>query len=288
VKAPTPVKIVASVGLVAVLAVLAFAIFGSSSNSSVDPVAQAATRSASLPGVKMLLTMKLSSPALPAIVSGSGNATFSTASHKGALTLALKLPNSPAITSALGSNTLRINEIIDGATIYMQLPGALMHALGDAQGKQWISLNIAKLAGVPGLSSLGSNPAESNPSEMLQYLRGASSNFTTVGHEVVDGFQTTHYRADVSLDKEISRLPATDQQALKQILQQSHLSQIPMDAWIDSHHLVRRMQLNLHLSSQGQPLAESITIDFPQYGPQPAPTIPPASDVQAITLPAAG
>jgi hypothetical protein len=282
-----PVKILAAVAAVAVLAVVAFVAFGSSSNSTVDPVAEAATQSTATAGEKMLLTIKLSSPTLPGAISGSGNGTFDQRSRSGTLSLAMALPKSPAITQALGGNTLKINEILHGSTIYMQLPSVLMKLLSGGQSKPWLSLNVAKLAGVPGLSSIGGNPVSSNPAALLGYLRAAGSNVTTVGHDVVDGFGTTHYRADLTASQAANRLPASSQQAFKALLQQAHLSQIPIDVWIDSKHLVRRIGLNLQASQGGQAVNEAVTIDIPEYGPQPQPTIPPASEVQAVTLPAA-
>jgi hypothetical protein len=282
----TPAKIIAAVGAVVALAVVAFVIFGSSSNSTVDPVAQAATRSAALPGGKMLLHLTVSSPALPVTITGSGNATFDTQSHSGTVALDMQLPKSPAITQALGGNTLKLNEIIDGSTIYMQLPSVLMSALGAQPGKPWLSVNVSKLSGVPGLSSIGGNPASSNPSQMLQYLKAAGVNPTNEGSAVVDGFHTTHYHATVSASQALSRLPAASQQSLKQLLAEAHLTQIPVDVWVDSNHLVRRMQMNLKATESGQTVNEGITIDIPQYGPQKPPTIPPASEVQAVQLPA--
>jgi hypothetical protein len=283
-------KIVASVAVVAVLAVVAFAAFGSSSNNSVDPVAVAATRSTSTPGFKMLMNMKISSPALPAAVTGSGTGSFDSKDHSGTFTLTLVLPKTPALTGTLGTNQLKLNEIFHGGTIYMQLPAVLRGALGETPGKTWIALNLAKVSGVPGLGSLTGNPASSDPSEMLQYLRAAGSNVSVVGHEVVDGVPTTHYHAGLSLSGLSKALPAAEraalQQALSKLRQQAHVNQIPVDAWVDSNHLVRRIQMNVNPSTQGQSVNEQITIDIPQYGPQSAPAVPPASEVQTLNVPA--
>ncbi len=54
---------------------------------------------------------------------------------------------------------------------------------------------------------------------------------------------------------------------------------LPIDAWIDSSNLIRRIQLTLQLSrcSGSQTANVAIKIDYLAYGQQPAPTIPPAA-----------
>jgi hypothetical protein len=273
---PVPKLVASAAGLVA-LVVVALVIFGSSSNNSVDPIAAAATRSASAPGFRMLLSMKIGSSALPNAVTGEGSGSFNTHGRSGSMTLLMRVAK-----GAQSSETIRLNEILDGTTIYMQLPSSLMGALGTA-GKKWISIDLAKVTGVAGLSSIESNPASTDPGEMLQYLKAASGSVTNEGNQVVDGFQTTAYHADLEISKIPDAVPAAEraaaQRAMSKLQQVAHISEMPVTVWIDRQHLVRRMTVTVAASAQGQTINEAITIDIPEYGPQAPPAIPPSSEV---------
>jgi hypothetical protein len=280
-----PAKLLASAGAVAVIVVLALVIFGSSSNNAVDPVAAAATTSANAPGYRMVLSLKISSPALPTALTGSGAGTFSTQSRSGAMTMSMNLPSSAA--SVYGSSTLTIKEILSGGNIYMQLPPKLMGQLGSTLSKKWIEINFAKLEGVSGLSSIDGGSMSSNPSELLQFLRAASGSVQQEGHAVIDGFQTTRYHANLDFNKIPSAVPAADRAAMQQLVSKveskASFNSIPVDVWIDSRHLVRQMVMTINATASGQTLAETIKMDIPRYGAEPKPALPPASEVANAT-----
>jgi hypothetical protein len=257
--------------------VIALVAFGSSSNNSVDPLAKAATLSGNAPGFKMRMTMQVGTSAEPNLLTGHGSGAFDTRGHSGAMSMVMNIP-----TEAGSTQKLQINEILDGGTIYMQLPASLESALG-VLGKKWISIDLSKATGIPGLSSLASNPASTNPGEMLQYLKAASGGVTNEGTHVVDGFSTTEYHANLQMSKIPAAVPASEraaaQSAMSAIQKLAHLSAIPVSVWIDKHQLVRRMALNITAKAQGQTINEVIAIDLPEYGPQSPPTIPPSSQV---------
>src|SRR5580693_5978762 len=175
-----PRTLVASAALVAVLAAGAYVAFGSSSNGVVDPVAAAAIRSSDAPGYREQMTMSMTSSAgINLTATGSG------------------------------SSTIRMTELLDGTTIYMKLPSALMGQLSTL-GKSWVSVDLSKLANVPGASSLLNNPS-SDPGEMLEYLRAASDSVVADGHQVVGGVETTKYEATVDLGRVVDSLPTAEQ-----------------------------------------------------------------------------
>jgi hypothetical protein len=166
----------------------------------------------------------------------------------------------------------------------MKLPAGVMGALGTL-GKQWIKVDVTKLAGIPGLSSLQGSPASTDPSQMLEYLRAVSDSIVAEGSQRVDGFETTHYRANLSLDRVAGTLPSGDQaaqQGLSTLEKIVHV--IPVDVWVDARHLVRRMQVTIGASlPTGQTMEVGATTDFSHYGPQRRPTPPPADEVQDIS-----
>jgi hypothetical protein len=203
------------------------------------------------------------------------------------MSLAINLGENPQAIQAFGSSTLRMDEILDGGIVYVKLPSAVTGAL-TTLGKQWIKVDLSKLAGVPGLSTLESSPASSDPSQMLRFLRAASGSVVAEGRQQVGGFETTHYRADLDLDRVADALPSAEQgmakQALSALEQQVQAHTIPVDVWVDGHQLVRRIQMNFGGSlANAQTLQLGMTIDFSNYGPQPRPTLPAADEVQDLS-----
>jgi hypothetical protein len=271
----------------AVVAAIAFAAFGGPANKVLDPVAQAATRSSSTAGYRMHLSMQIVSSTGSAATTMTGEGSFDVRDHAGSISMAMNLGNDPQLIQALGSNTLRMQEIVNGTTVYVKLPAAAAGAL-PTSGKPWIAVDLSKVTGIPGLSSLASNPGSSDPSEMLQWLRGVSDSILAEGRQQVDGVPTTHYRAQLSLDRTASAVPAAEQvavqEALSKLEQLTQIHEVPVDVWIDAHHLVRRLEMNLTLSLRGGSTAsEVMAIDITHYGPQPRPAVPSASEVTDLS-----
>lgn len=227
------------------------------------------------------MLMRLTSAALPAPITATGSGSFNTVAHAGTFGLTMDFSAIPQVAQALGTSTIRIDEIIDGQTFYVKLPAALNRnpALG---GKPWLEINLGNAANALGsseISSLFNNPAASNPSQFLSFLRATSGNVHKVGTQTVDGHQTTEYQAQIDL-KRLSKALAIRFPKRKILNGESVL---PITVWIDQQHLVRRMQFALKQTVSGQPLSANVQIDIPQYGPQPTPQLPPVSDVANLT-----
>jgi hypothetical protein len=270
------------------LACLAGAIAGcGSSNStgaSANQVVRAAYVSTNTSGYRMRFAMVLNSSALPQAIRAVGTGRFNVKEHSGAITLAMDFGSIPQVASVLGSSTFVLRELIDGTTIYVKLPDALANKLPQLSGKPWVKVDLAKAAGssgVPGIGSLINNPASSDPSQFLSYLRAAGT-VTKVGSDTVNGLPTTHYRAVIALDKVANALPAASrgqaQAAIAGLEKTINLHQIPVGVWVDSQNLVRRIRMTLQEAlATGQTVSTAITVDLVDYGPQP-PAVPPPAD----------
>ncbi len=265
--------------------------------SAVDPVARAATISSAAAGYKMSLAMRIASPALPGAINATGVGSFTPASRTGTLTLSMDLSAIPGAAQALGGSSLEIRELVDGGTFYIKLPAVLAGRLPGAGQKPWLEFDLAKVAasaGIPGLSSLLNNPASSNPAQMLQYLRAVSGGVRRVGTEMIDGRTTTHYRARIDLQRYPSLAPpaqrAAARQAITALERLSKTTSFPVDVWIDAQHLVRRMGFVIRETapSTGPSLQSAFRIDFTDYGPQAAPSFPPAGQVTNVSSLLAG
>jgi hypothetical protein len=278
-------KLISGAIAAVVLAVVVFVLLSSGGSSTNDPVAQAATLSSSSAGYKMRLSIGMVAPGIQ--VTGQGAGVFDVKGRTGALTLSMNFGASPTISQVLGSNSLRIDEIVNGSTIYVKLPDQLRSALKTV-GKPWIAFDLTKAAGIPGLSSLGNNPLSNDPSQLLKYLRAVSNSVVTKGQSRIGGRITTQYGATINLDRVADLLPSADQaaarQAISKLEQTTDTHELPVDVWVDSNHLVRRIQTTLNASlPSGQSVQQGVTVDIPEYGPQPKPALPPADQVASVT-----
>ena len=291
-----PPNVIAWALAVAGVAVGAFLLFGSSGsqlqspgspNRPSSPIARAASFSSAASGFRMRMSMEIGSSALPTPVTADATAVVDMHDRAAAMSFVLNFGSDPQVVQELGSDTMPMQMVLDGGEFYFKFPSALMAQLPTA-GKQWLRLDLGKLTGVPGLSSLGSNPAMEDPSQMLRVLESESTNVIDAGKQAVDGVETTHYRAYLDIDRVPPGLSPSQQAAVQQAIsafeQAAKSEVIPVDVWIDSAGYVRRETMALNLTvSTGASMDETMSADFSDYGPQPRPAVPPASEVEDVS-----
>jgi hypothetical protein len=263
----------------------------SASRHALSPQAtlrRAAYVSSAAAGERLAINSIVTSTQLPTPVTVTGTGSVSPASHTGQLTMAMNLGSNPAVTAALGSSTLNMRELLDGGTIYLQLPSTLVSKLPGA--RPWLKINLAQAAAkasIPGLSTLLNNPVASNPGQFLQLLRAASGSVRRIGSATIGGQRATEYSATVDLSKAAAVAPAGERAALSQTITElehtTGVTKLPLHVWVDSQQRVRRMSFTLGANVKGQQISTALTMTVLAYGPQPAPRIPAASQVTNIT-----
>jgi hypothetical protein len=238
-------------------------------NQGLDPIAQAATVSSNAPGYRMNLSFTITSTQLVAPLTGSASAVVDPPDDAASMSMTMQVPQS---AQSLGTSTLRLGMILEGQDLYVKFPPSVVSELSSLGGKPWVEENLAKTAGLTGLSSLDDDPAG-----VLRELETGAGSVVDEGQQLVDGVPTTHYHAELSLYRLLGKLPS----ALRPVFQQITQGQsVPIDVWIDAHDLVRRVVMDLTLSTPNGPaLQETATADLGDYGPQPRPTPPPANQV---------
>ncbi len=269
------------------LAGLAFFLFGSGGTQLSGPIANAATVSQRTAGYRMRMAIDLTSSALGAPVTATGRGVVDLRDRATSMSMVMDLGDDPQVVQQLGGSTMRIDTITHGAVVYVKLPAVLTSAL-TTSGKQWMKVDLAKLSSLPGLSSLASNPTSGDPSHILQSLRSASDTVVNEGRQRVNGVETTHYQAQLSLARLADGLPpaqrAAENQALSTLKKALPAGQFPTDVWIDEHHLVRRVLMTLTLALPNAPsVQETVSVDFGHYGRQRVPAAPPADQVQDLS-----
>ena len=125
----------------------------------------------------------------------------------------------------------------------------------------------------------GVTPAGSDPSQLLQFL-GATGTVTTVGSAQIGGVATTHYHAVTDLDRYAATVPSSERQAaaaaMATLQQETGVAALPIDVWIDAQHRVRQIVVSISgICPQAGGASVTITMDIFDYGPQPAPAVPP-------------
>lgn len=255
---------------------------GGCGTSSVDPIAQAAEATSQLPGAQITLSEQLSSPALPQQIAISGTGDIDQSKHTGQLTM--KFPQLPGAPSSLSNATIQV--VIQYPVIYMELPQALSEKLPG--GKPWMKIDVQSASQAAGINLPGlSSTTELDPTQYLNFLRGASGDVTELGRETLDGVATTHYRATIQISRVIERLPASQragaQAAISQLQKLGGLSSIPVEVWIDDAHRVRRERIDIHEQVSGTPIGATVTIDYVSFHAGRPVTVPPPSQVYDIT-----
>lgn len=268
--------ITAAVALASMAMALAIALSGCGAtkaiSGAVDPVAQAATTTAHAPGYRMSAT--IDATAAGTAVHGTMEGVYDSAQHLGAFTQ----------RESVAGHTISIDERLSGTTVYMRLPNSpsLDHLTG---GKPWVKLDFSRALGAFGLGDLPTQ--SSNPAQFIDYLRAVGAKTKQVGSETIDGVQTTHYHVVVDLDNypklfaPARRAAAARGVSTLEATIGSHT--MPMEAWIDSHKLLRRMRLSFGECVQSQHLTLAMTMNLSDYGSQAVPSLPSASQAYDLT-----
>jgi hypothetical protein len=269
---------------VGAMAMLVGACGGSSSKSVATVPASTLTRAAyassAASGYKAVMRMHETVGPLSLKMTGSGS--FSPREHLGSMSMRMQVPGQEA--AAIGHH-LTVQAILAGPTMYMKMPALTSKLPG---GKPWIEISIGavgRASGIPGLSSLMSGTSSVNdPGQFLSYLRATSAgSVTKLGETTLAGVRTTHYHGEIDLNKLPDAVPPSSRKGVKALVatlrRQFKAGNMPIDAWIDADHLVRRIAMRYSQKlPTGQAANVAIEINFVSYGHQPKPTIPPASE----------
>lgn len=273
-----------TLAVVGVVAMVVSGCGGSSSKSAATVPASTLTRAAyvssAASGYKAVMHMH--EIVGPLTITATGSGSFSPRQHLGSMSMRMQMPGPAA--AMLGHN-LTMDAVLAGPTMYMKMPALTSRLPG---GKPWIAMSLSALgrsSGIPGMSSLMSGTSSLNdPGQFLSYLRATSAgSVTKLGEATIAGVRTTHYRGEIDLNKLPAAVPPSSRKGIEELVaalrHEFKAGNMPVDAWIDSRHLVRRLTMNYgERIPTGQAVKVAMRVDFVSYGNQPKPTIPPASE----------
>ena len=161
-----------------------------------------------------------------------------------------------------------------GSVVYMKLPG---NELGN---RPWIKFDLEAM-GESGAPVPGLNPASNDPRGVLDALRGVSGDVEEVGAEEVRNVETTHYRANVDLDKAQDAVPEARKEDFAAFAEQLGIDTLPIDVWVDEEGRARRFAYDVETPASGQAPASQVelVIDLYDFGVEVDVKAPPESEV---------
>gem|GEM_PF-5895046 len=140
----------------------------------------------------------------------------------------------------------QIDAVQAGTVSYVRFP-----AVADRlpAGKSWIRTDGK--ANVQGFDL--DQFATSDPRTLLDLLKAASAEIETLGTEELHGVETTHYRATIDPREYAKAGPTETREELFSLVEQmgvqSGLATVPVDVWLDSEGLVRKLSLEISASA---------------------------------------
>jgi hypothetical protein len=251
-----------------------------SSSATLDPLASAAEVTSQAGGAHMTLSAHIAASSLPSPITMNGGGFFNYHAHEGQL--AVRLEGLPEGTPA--GTSIDMEEIFKGTSVYV---GSPLFAGKLPGGAHWMKIDLGRVGKAVGLDPTQLLGGQSNPAQFLEYLKASGGSVQEVGHESVRGVQTTHYRGAIDLRKAASVLPG-DHAAVEKSIAQMGLGTLPVDVWVDSHRMVRRLDFNIHAPVSGAQLNLQLRVELFDFGPTPNVKAPSAGESFDVTSSALG
>jgi hypothetical protein len=263
---------------VAVLVLLIGASCGqpSGSSSTGDPtelIAASADTTSAAGTAKMSMQMTTVMPQGEFVVDAEGAYDF--ANKRGAMTMQMDLGE-----AAGEMGPMDIEMVFEDMVIYMKYP---MLSELSADAKPWIRMDLQEVGEQAGMD-FGSlmQSGTSDPTQMLEWLRGASGDIEVVGEEDVRGVMATHYKGTIDFNRVVEQAPADVRDALRatvdMMVKTIGTSNVPFEVWIDeAGRAVRIAQSFEYEEGAVAGGSMSMTLDLFDFGTDVEVQIPPAS-----------
>ena len=249
---------------------------GSNDALALDPVAEAATKTAEYGSSRVEFTVDMTVAGQSIDMTGSG--AFDYRDSRGFLTFRMAIPE-------LGDVTMDMRMV--GKKMYMRLPKELS---GETlpNGKEWLGVDLGESLEQAGLGGFDFTQQQ-DPAQTLRLLRAASDDVKEAGYDEVRGVETTRYvgRLDFrkALDVGLDELglsadeEETARESMTQTLDQLGSASLPFEVFVDADGLLRRMTMDMSMSILGEKLAMVMQMDFFDFGVEVDVQAPPASEV---------
>ena len=254
---------------------------GSKDALELDPVAEAATKTAEHGSSRVEFTMDMTVAGGSIAMTGTG--IFDYRNSRGSVTYRMAIPQ-------LGDVTMDMRMV--GTKMYMRMPKELTGGAGLPSGKQWLGFDLGKSLEQAGLGGLDFTQQQ-DPAQTLRLLRAASRGVTEAGAAEVRGVDTTRYVGVMDFRKALEagldqlgmsaaeRKKARD--AMKSMVDQLASGSLPFEVFVDKDGLVRRLKMDLTMKAEGEQVTMAMQMDYFDFGVAVDVEAPPASSVFDVT-----
>jgi hypothetical protein len=219
---------------------------------------------------RVALEVTLSTGGTESTIRGDG--AFALRDRRGRITLDLG-----ALGGTFGGNN--VESVLDGQWLYAKLPPGVLPG-----SRPWFKFDLAAAAQQVGvnLGSLG-QLGQSDPTQVLEYLRGASDDTQELGRETVRGATTTHYRVTIDLRRAASSLPPDRQKVVDELVETLGTSRLPADVWIDDDGRARRVRFSVDIDRDGPGPPATVNLELFDFGVPVEVQVPPPDQVTDLT-----
>lgn len=177
--------------------------------------------------------------------------------------------------SLSGPQNADVDTVVTGNVLYMRSSALANQLSGD---KQWLKVDLAKLAEQPGVNLAGLLDAAPTPIHALAYLAGAKD-VSAVRHEQVEGLDTTRYRVVVDVPRAAKKAGGSERTLLDSLLAGGAAKKLPLDVWVDPSGYIRKVS---YVESQKGP---RVTMALHDFGRHVTITAPPPDSVVDMLAP---
>jgi hypothetical protein len=234
---------------------------GGESPFNPNPVAAAAQRTAEVPGMRMNLTMTVtteSSP--PTTITGKG-------AYNGESNLA-----EVTYHGAVEGQQMEFDAILSEDAWYFRYP---QFASRMPEGKEWI-----KLEGFPGQKDM-STPGAGSPTESLAMLR-ATGSVKRLGEAKIGQVETTRYQVTMTGPQMVEGLRSQGKDELAEQIEKTESQMtgpVRSEVFIAKDGMLRRMRLVTTEISEGKAVTVAVHFDLFDFGIHPDIQVPDDSQV---------
>ena len=235
-----------------------------------NPIAEAAQRTAAMPGARLKLEVTYSAAGGAKTVVGTGAGAFDARTGRARVDFTVPIP---------GQTPMTVTSLGDQRTVYMRSP--VLTAELPA-GKEWLGMEPL-LGHDPDV--LGGGPGARGT---LEELRAVGGGVEELDHQIVRGHRTTRYKSSIDLSRVADTLAERGDASLAheyEALAEKVPDSIPVEVWIDGNGLARliRMVQPLPTVSGGPTVTMDMRMEFFDFGARPKVTMPPRSRVLDYT-----
>jgi len=237
-----------------------------------DPVASAATKTGTSTSMRIAFTGRVWGPWSDETFGFTGTGVADTAAGTGRMRLRFRFP-AAAQAQLGGSPTMdMIFRAKPHLEMYMHSPLLTKLAPGT---KPWLKLDLTSLAARKGIDLNGlTQMNETDPSQNLKYLMGASKSRELGWDRVRGDALTKHYALTIDLRK-LARNQAAFRTAMRRM--PGFPRRIPAEAWVDEHGFLRKLSMRLSLAAAPDgPVRMTLTEEFFGFGVPVSVKTPPA------------